>query len=40
VNQVGFAGIILGRIDFEFSKFSGKKISKTESISVSQKTGG
>jgi 5'-nucleotidase len=40
VNQVGFAGIILGRIDFEFSKFSGKKISKTESISVSQKSGG
>ena len=26
VNQVGFAGIILGRLDFEFSKFSGKKL--------------
>jgi 5'-nucleotidase len=40
VNQVGFAGIILGRLDFEFSKFSGKKMSKSHSISVSQKTGG
>jgi 5'-nucleotidase len=40
VSQVGFAGIILGRMDFEFSKFSGRKIAKTESISVSQKTGG
>ena len=40
VNQVGFAGIILGRIDFEFSKFSGKKISNSRSISVSRKTGG
>ena len=28
VNQVGLAGIILGRLDFEFSKFSGKKLSK------------
>ena len=39
VNQVGFAGIILGRLDFEFSKFSGKKMSKNHNISVSQKTG-
>ncbi|MCX6316527.1 MAG: metallophosphatase [Bacteroidetes bacterium] len=39
VNQVGFAGIILGRLDFEFSKFSGKKLSKNHNISVSQKTG-
>ena len=38
VNQVGFAGIILGRLDFEFSKFSGKNFVKNESISVSQKT--
>lgn len=35
VNQVGFAGIRLGRIDFEFSKFSGKKIFNSQSISVS-----
>lgn len=40
VNQVGFAGIILGRLDFEFSKFSGKKLAKNHNISVSQKTGG
>jgi 5'-nucleotidase len=38
VNQVGFAGLVLGRLDFEFSKFSGKKISKSQTISVSQKT--
>jgi 5'-nucleotidase len=29
VNQVGWAGIVLGRLDFEFSKFSGKKILGT-----------
>jgi 5'-nucleotidase len=40
INQVGFAGIILGRLDFEFSKFSGKKMVKTHNISVSQKTSG
>lgn len=40
VNQVGFAGIILGRLDFEFSKFSGKKLTKNHNISVSQKSTG
>jgi 5'-nucleotidase len=40
VNQVGFAGIILGRLDFEFSKFSGKKLAKNHNLSVSQKSGG
>ncbi|MFM7646110.1 MAG: bifunctional metallophosphatase/5'-nucleotidase [Sphingomonadales bacterium] len=39
VNQVGFGGILLGRIDFEFSKFSGQKILKTEKILISSKTG-
>lgn len=39
VNQVGFAGIILGRMDFEFSKFSKKKLSKTSVITVTKKTG-
>jgi 5'-nucleotidase len=39
VNQVGFGGILLGRIDFEFSKFSSQKISKTEKILISSKTG-
>lgn len=38
VNQVGWAGLVLGRLDFEFSKFSGKKMVKFHSISVSQKT--
>ncbi len=40
VNQVGWAGIILGRLDFEFSKFSGKNLVKSHTISVSQKSGG
>lgn len=40
VNQVGFAGIILGRLDFEFSKISGKKLANSNSILVSQKTAG
>lgn len=40
VNQVGWAGIVLGRLDFEFTKFSGKKLAKSHTISVSQKTDG
>lgn len=40
VNQVGWAGIVLGRLDFEFTKFSGKKILGNRNISVSQKSGG
>jgi 5'-nucleotidase len=39
VNQVGWAGIILGRLDFEFSKFSSKKLTNSHSISVSKKSG-
>ncbi|HEX6190962.1 MAG TPA: metallophosphatase [Chitinophagaceae bacterium] len=39
INQVGFAGIILGRLDFEFSKFSRKKMTNSYSITVSKKTG-
>ncbi len=39
VNQVGWSGIILGRLDFEFSKFSGKKMTNAHSILVSEKTG-
>jgi len=38
VNQVGFAGIILGRLDFEFSKFFGKKLTNNHNILVSEKT--
>ncbi len=40
VNQVGWAGLVLGRLDFEFTKFSGKKLAKSHTISVSQKTEG
>jgi hypothetical protein len=40
VNQVGWAGIVLGRLDFEFSKFSGEKLAQNHNIFVSQKTGG
>ena len=40
VNQVGFAGIILGRLDFEFSKISGNKLVQNHNLSVSRKTVG
>jgi 5'-nucleotidase len=39
VNQVGWAGIVLGRLDFEFSKFSGKKMANSTTITVTEKTG-
>jgi 5'-nucleotidase len=39
VNQVGWAGIVLGRLDFEFSKFSGKKMANSNTITVTEKTG-
>ncbi len=35
VNQVGWAGMVLGRLDFEFTKFSGKKLIKSHTLSVS-----
>ena len=38
VNQVGWAGIVLGRLDFEFSKFSGRKLANSHTISVIKKT--
>jgi 5'-nucleotidase len=38
VNQVGWGGINLGRLDFDFSKFSKKNLSKTSSITVTKKT--
>lgn len=38
VNQVGFAGIILGRLDFEFSKISKKKLTHSAAITVTKKT--
>jgi 5'-nucleotidase len=39
VNQVGFAGIILGRLDFEFTKGTKKKLASANSITVTKKTG-
>ncbi len=39
VNQVGWAGIVLGRLDFEFTKFSGKKLAESHTITVTKKTG-
>lgn len=38
VNQVGFAGIILGRLDFEFSKLNPKSLNKSHTVVVGKKT--
>ena len=38
VNQVGWAGINLGRLDLNFSKYSTKKLLQTSSIAVTKKT--
>ena len=38
VNQVGWAGINLGRLDFDFAKSAKKNLSKTSSITVTKKT--
>lgn len=38
VNQVGWAGINLGRLDFNFSKYSKKKLLQASSITVTKKT--
>ena len=38
VNQVGWAGINLGRLDFDFTKNSRKKLSQASSITVTKKT--
>lgn len=39
INQVGFAGIQLGRLDFIFEEQGKKKLTATQAISVSKKTG-
>ena len=39
INQVGFSGIILGRLDFDFSKIRKKKLSNSEALRVIIKTG-
>ncbi len=38
VNQVGWAGINLGRLDFNFSRYSKKKLLQASSITVTKKT--
>lgn len=38
INQVGFAGLQLGRLDFVFEEGKKKKLSATQAISVSKKT--
>ena len=38
VNQVGWAGIVLGRLDFEFSKLKSKKMIKSHTVVIGEKT--
>jgi 5'-nucleotidase len=38
VNQVGWAGIILGRLDFEFSKLKKKNLTKSHTVAIGKKT--
>ena len=38
VNQVGWAGIVLGRLDFKFSKQHGKDLIKSHTVVVGEKT--
>lgn len=40
VNQVGWAGINLGRLDYVFSRVSGKKMVNSFALSVGEKSGG
>lgn len=38
INQVGWAGIQLGRLDFDFAGFNSKKLSKSHTVVVVKKT--
>jgi 5'-nucleotidase len=38
INQVGWAGIVLGRLDFEFSKLSKNNLTKSHTVPVGKKT--
>jgi 5'-nucleotidase len=38
VNQVGWAGIILGRLDFEFTGYKRKDLAKSHTVVVAEKT--
>lgn len=39
INQVGYAGIILGRLDLDLSGFSNRKLSRAAAITVTKNTG-
>jgi 5'-nucleotidase len=39
INQAGWGGIILGRLDFEFTKEKGKNLSGSTPITITKKTG-
>ncbi len=39
VNQVGWAGIQLGRMDYEFSRFKNKNLAGSNSLTIGKKTG-
>lgn len=38
INQVGWAGILLGRLDFEFSRLQKKNLTKSHTVTVGKKT--
>jgi 5'-nucleotidase len=38
INQVGWAGIQLGRLDFDFAGFSKKKLAKSHTVIIGKKT--
>jgi 5'-nucleotidase len=38
VNQVGWAGIMMGRLDFDFAGFKAKKMAKSHTVVVGKKT--
>lgn len=38
INQVGWAGIMLGRLDFEFSRLQKKNLTKSHTVTVGKKT--
>ncbi len=38
INQVGWAGIVLGRLDFEFSKMKKNNLAKSHTVFVGKKT--
>lgn len=39
VNQVGWAGLQLGRLDYEFSRFKTKNLATANSLTIGKKTG-